>query len=194
MMGLFRPSSSVVPRLPRRNQVTLWDRSAVPRALPLSWWLGSLVDGSHSYGKSTSEKAYDALYDHRATKAPIHGASIWCHGSYGKLHWGKKRLNMDVLVHALGPDLHWLWLRTCNFGRDTAEMQDLADRLKCDVYAHTEVVSAPDPRYQEGVVGTSPGCRPAWPLDAPDSPRANILQMRPDKAWLDCQPRPPRGV
>ena len=152
-------------------------RSRAPRALGLSWQLGTQlyralgrVDGA--YGARSFGEAFAWLNEHEPSR-PIAEVQFWGHGKWGRVFIDREPLDRALLRAAhphhsafnafrerLTQDA-LLWFRTCETlgaqsGRDFAAA--LADATGARIAGHTFVIGF----YQSGLHCLSPGETPRW--------------------------------
>jgi hypothetical protein len=152
-------------------------RTRKPRALGLSWQLGSsLYRGlgriDAAYGARSFADAFHWLASYESAR-PIAELQYWGHGKWGRLFIDRECLDRGALSanHALRPGLDalrerlapgaLLWFRTCETlgaqpGHDFASA--LGDFSGATVAGHTFVIGF----FQSGLHALAPGATPHW--------------------------------
>lgn len=176
----------------RPDLVVAFDSEADPPVLPLAWKAGSLVDRTrHSIGVGSWGHLRDDLIDIQARGTTIRHLQLWSHGTiFGPQINGRTITETTIRdLASVLTDLESFWLRCCMSGRNLDLIAKLVDSLGATVAAHTEVISAPVPWKQRGLVACRPGRAPAWDPKDPTLPACSVLRMElPAWAYRDKRP------
>lgn len=170
-------------------------RSRPPRALGLSWHLGTylyrgLGRTDAAYGARSWSEALSWLGGYEPERS-IAEVQFWGHGKWGRALIARESLDQSTLSaeHPLGTRLTALrdrlapdalvWFRTCEtlgarLGHDFARA--LGDRLGATIAGHTFVIGY----FQSGLHTLAPGTTPGWSTSeglrdgTEDDPRAAL--------------------